>query len=292
MKKIFLFIATILITSSIAYSLPTFWYSGVSMNSVGSIETDTEVDVQVTINDGENLYVESHYGTYSNEFGIFVIEVGTGSIDQGDMSLILAKPNTTIIVKVRTGGDYVTIEGAALVSVYKRSFEGSRIKGGSSNLQSAYSRGNEINIEAVDETTLVERPVIIRNTNTHANLILDNQNESEGETWANALYIQRGSTRLSTYHADGESSTYDLYPYGFASIIFVDQDIYYLPPGIDGQVLYIVNTLPRGQEGQNIISVWYDPYDELSVPIIGGSGMHFVSDGYKWYPIFLYPYLY
>jgi hypothetical protein len=287
MKKFALvLIAIFTITVSSALSLSSFMYSGVAMNAAGQIMTNTEVNVKITINDGETLYEEYHYMVMVDEFGIFVVSVGDGD-SEGSFSDIFMKPLTTIRVGVSSGEDYITVEGQALISVYKRSFEGRLYKGVRSSLQQSYMGGNEIDISMPSESSYVERPVIIRNPNTHPNLILNNENESEGQTWANALTIQRGSTVLSTYHADGECcSTDDLSELGFASVIFIDQDIYSMPYGQAGQILYLVNTLPLDWE--NNLWVMYDPDSESSVLIEPGKMMTFVSDGNKWYPVSMF----
>lgn len=296
MKKLIILFSIIfaIFSANIVQALPTFWYSGFAFNSEGIIVPNSSLDVKVTLNDGTSVYEEVHYSVYTNEFGAFAVNVGDGDVLTGILDDIQIKAGTNIEVAVNNGSGYVIVEGSALTSVYMRTFAGSiGGKKGTGSLQSAYYGGNTINISAVDETTQVERPVIIRNPNLHPNLVLENQNGSEGQTWANALSITRGSTVLSTYHADGDNTTYDLSYFGFASIIFVDQDILYLPPGTNGQVLYIVNTLPRnGQYGQNVISVYYDQQNEYSLPLLGGTTMHLVSDGSKWYPVFSFPFLY
>lgn len=286
MKKYFIILAVFSFMAVVnsAYSLPQFWYSGVAMNSSGSIITESDVNVKILINDGENLYEEYHYSVPVNEFGLFAVFVGNGDTED-DLNDIQMKPLTSIVVGVGSGDSYITVEGQSLVSVYKRSFEGGISKGSRTSLQQAYIGGNEINIVAEDESTEVARPVIIRNTNTHANLVLDNQNDDYyNSTWANALTIQRGSTVLSTYHADGENSTEDLYPFGFASVIFVDQDIYSLPPGRNGQILYLVNT-----NYEEVITVIFGGEGQMYLPVFPGTSMHLVSDGYNWFPVMTFP---
>lgn len=291
--KRFLFVTSIILSLfavNISFALPSFLYAGFAMNTSGMIVYSTYVDVQIAINDGTSAFSEVHYSVEVNEFGAYSLIVGSGDLLSGNLDDILMKPGTSIKISVDDGSGYVITEGAPLSLVYGRSFAGGRIKGGPSSLQSAYNGGNTINITAVDETTQVERPVEIHNSNMHPNLILENDN---GNTNANSLWIQNGNVKLSTYHADGDNTTDDLSDYGFASVIFVDQSIYNLPQGYDGQVLYIVNTLPPyGGEGQNTIWIYYDPQTESSLPINGSKAMHLVSDGNKWYPIYISPFLY
>ena len=175
MKKVFrlfVFALAFFVTTQLSYSLPTFWYSGVAYNSAGQIITyPTDVEVNITINDGSTIFTETFTGgaaVPTDPFGIFSVNVGTGS-NSGNLSSVLMKANTFILVKVRpvSTTTWVTISGASLSTVYYNSYtnaeallpplpNGKIYIGNASNVPEAQTMSGDVNIINNTGTTQIQ----------------------------------------------------------------------------------------------------------------------------------------
>ena len=116
MKKLFILFFVFLAVST-AYSLPNFWYSGVAYSSLGQPIVSSTFDVKVTITDGTNTYSEIIGSATSDEFGVFNVEVGSGT-PTGSLAAVNMLANTQILMQIWSGGTWVTILGAPVSSTY------------------------------------------------------------------------------------------------------------------------------------------------------------------------------
>lgn len=123
MKKFILILTLLLTVSTITktFALPNFWFSGTAYNQLGQIiVSPSNVDVFVKINDGINIFTETHTGISVSPFGMFDVNVGT--VGSG-LSTILMKANTSINVQVRLGsGPWVTVIGQPLMTYTASSY--------------------------------------------------------------------------------------------------------------------------------------------------------------------------
>lgn len=132
MKKFILyFVSAVMVffTANSAFSLPTFWYSGVAYTSAGQISPNSVLEVSVTITDGTNSYHEEYLespgvGTATSDaFGVFSVNVGTGGSITGNLSNVSMLASTKITVRVRpVGGNWLTVTGQALINNYLNSY--------------------------------------------------------------------------------------------------------------------------------------------------------------------------
>lgn len=108
MKKALLTITALLLVlfSINAYSLDHFNYKGIALNDVGQILPSTVVNVQITISSitGGVLYKETHNGVTTDQFGGFVVEVGTGTVVSGALGGITTTADTRIKAETNVGG--------------------------------------------------------------------------------------------------------------------------------------------------------------------------------------------
>jgi|GEM_PF-5272191 len=107
MKKIFLnaTIVFLVLLSVNAFSLTNFTYKGIAIDNVGQVLPTTNVDVQITISTsaGGVLFQETHNGVTTDQFGGFVVEVGSNSLG-GGMANITITADTRIKGETRTAG--------------------------------------------------------------------------------------------------------------------------------------------------------------------------------------------
>lgn len=100
------------------FALPNFWFSGVAYNTSGQVLPGTPVEVLINLNDGANTFSEQFVSPsiiLTDAFGIFSVQVGTGSNLSGSLAAVIMKANTQLKVQVRTiGGSWVTVNGSPL----------------------------------------------------------------------------------------------------------------------------------------------------------------------------------
>lgn len=122
-KNLFLILATVLITVSgvFAQAPETMSYQAVVRNASNELATNHPIGMQISILDGTEtaVFVERHYPT-TNANGLVTIEIGTGTVIEGNFTGIEWK-NDTYFVKTEidlNGGANYTIEGISqLLSV-------------------------------------------------------------------------------------------------------------------------------------------------------------------------------
>ena len=91
-----------------AYSLDNFWYKDVAINAGGQLLPDSAVAVTVTIqNDNSILYQERFYSVRTDQFGVFLIRVGTGTVLSGNLDDIITYANTRIKIETSTENGWV-----------------------------------------------------------------------------------------------------------------------------------------------------------------------------------------
>ncbi|HNU59751.1 MAG TPA: fibrobacter succinogenes major paralogous domain-containing protein [Aquaticitalea sp.] len=124
MKKIFTFLAAVLITATLwAQSPNSMNYQAVIRNSSNTLVTSTNVGMQISILQGSPtgtaVYVETQTPT-TNANGLVSIEIGNGTVQSGDFTTI-DWANGTYFIKTETdptGGTGYTITGTSqLLSV-------------------------------------------------------------------------------------------------------------------------------------------------------------------------------
>lgn len=100
------------------FAVPNFWFSGVAYNTSGQVLPGTPVEVLINLTDGVNTFSEQFVspGTVlTDAFGIFSVQVGTGTTLSGSLAAVSMKANTQLTVQVRTiGSSWVTVNGSPL----------------------------------------------------------------------------------------------------------------------------------------------------------------------------------
>ena len=124
MKQVFTFLAAVLLTASVfAQSPQKMSYQAVIRDASDDLITDTKVGMQISILQGSiygaAVYVETHNPT-TNANGLVSLEIGTGTVLNGDLSTI-DWANGPYFIKTETdpsGGSNYTITGTSqLLSV-------------------------------------------------------------------------------------------------------------------------------------------------------------------------------
>ncbi len=100
MKRSFLAIAVLclFVISYTSYSLSNFSYTGIAFDGSGSIiasATNVTVRIQL-IESGTIKYDETHSNVSTNQFGIYTITVGTGTVNSGSIGSVNATKNLRI----------------------------------------------------------------------------------------------------------------------------------------------------------------------------------------------------
>jgi hypothetical protein len=113
---VFLFVAVIP-----AKSLTPFWYSWYALDSVGQLlpnESGT-LNVRIAILEGNTVsYQELHTGVSTDQFAIFSLEVGTGTVESGNLSSIITAADVRIRAEVqKSPGPFVLVTVVGLSSV-------------------------------------------------------------------------------------------------------------------------------------------------------------------------------
>lgn len=131
MKKLLITTLFLLgIFTSTTFSLPNFWYSGTAYNSMGQIiVSPQQIEVYISVTDGTNTYIEQYLsggvGAQNvNDFGVFTIQIGTGTPVSGSLSSVLMKSSTSITIKVRPTGSltWVIVSGSSLTISYMNNY--------------------------------------------------------------------------------------------------------------------------------------------------------------------------
>jgi len=131
MQKITSIFLTVFILFSVnLFALPNFWISGTAYNNIGQIiVSPNTIEVQATISDGVNTYIEQFLdagvGAIDvNEFGVFSVQIGTGGIVSGTLSSILMTASTTTNLQVRQTGSstWIIVTGMPLSAIYLNNF--------------------------------------------------------------------------------------------------------------------------------------------------------------------------
>lgn len=115
MKKVLLTIAALfLVLFTIdAYSLNNFNYTGIAFDGSGTILANTTVGVHIELIDGGlQKYYEEHSGVSTDQFGVYTVEVGTGTHKSGNLTTTLA----TKTMKIKSTVTGVTGTGVWVVS--------------------------------------------------------------------------------------------------------------------------------------------------------------------------------
>ncbi len=104
-----------------AKSLTPFWYSWYALDQTGQLlpdETNT-LNVRVKILEGNTVrYQELHTGISTDQFAIFSLEVGSGTVESGDLSSITTMANVRISAEVqKSPGPFVLVTVVGLASV-------------------------------------------------------------------------------------------------------------------------------------------------------------------------------
>ena len=106
-----------------AKSLSPFWYSWYALDNSGQLlpnESNT-LNVRIKIIEGNVIrYQELHTGVSTDQFAIFSLEVGTGTVEEGNLDSIITKANVRIQAEVqKLPGPYVlvTVVGLSAVQV-------------------------------------------------------------------------------------------------------------------------------------------------------------------------------
>jgi microcystin-dependent protein len=99
MKKIIITLSIILlfVISNNVMSLTNFMYNGVALSSTGGYLPSTSVDVRITIeNTSGGYYQETHVAVATDQFSGFIVQVGTGGTQTGNLGTIVVTPTTRI----------------------------------------------------------------------------------------------------------------------------------------------------------------------------------------------------
>ena len=124
MKRFVLFIMLfIFISLAPARSLTPFWYNWYAIDQYGQLLPNETNSLSVRIKILENntiRYQELHNGISTDQFAIFAIEVGTGTVESGDFGSIISRANVRISAEVqKSPGPFVlvTVVGLSAVQV-------------------------------------------------------------------------------------------------------------------------------------------------------------------------------
>lgn len=121
-KLLFLSMAVIFVLSSVTtVALTPFWYNWYAIDNTGQLlpgELGT-LNVRIKIIQGSTIvYQELHSGVSSDQFAIFSINVGNGSVESGTLGSITTTANTRIQAEVqKQTGPFVFVNSVGLASV-------------------------------------------------------------------------------------------------------------------------------------------------------------------------------
>ncbi len=104
-----------------AKGLTPFWYNWYAFDQIGQLlpnETNT-LNVRIKILEGNTIqYQELHTGISTDQFAIFSVEVGTGTVESGNLGSITTRANVRISAEVQKNpGPYVLVTMVGLSSV-------------------------------------------------------------------------------------------------------------------------------------------------------------------------------
>lgn len=126
MKKVFTFLAVILMTAAVIAQTPEkISYQAVVRNSKGALVTNQTIGMQISIYyyvtgvERQNVYVETQT-TVTNENGLLSIEIGNGTVVEGALSIIDWGAQTYYIqteMDPEGGEDYTIVAETQLTSV-------------------------------------------------------------------------------------------------------------------------------------------------------------------------------
>ena len=163
MRKVFTFLAAVLLTASVFAQAPEkMSYQAVIRNSSEALVTNTTVGMQISILQGSAsgtaVYVETQSPT-TNANGLVSLEIGVGTVVSGDFTTI-DWANGTYFIKTETdpaGGTNYTIAGVSqLLSVpyalHAKTAE--TVTGGITETDPTFTSSQAANIDADDITNL------------------------------------------------------------------------------------------------------------------------------------------
>lgn len=116
MLRLFLLLAIHFSMTFSLFSLENFSYKSFALSNEGQLLPSTTIDVNVTLVRGiTEIYNEKHYGIVTDQFSVFILEVGGGTDAIGDFSDIRVFADTRISIEVRTNqGAWVLVERRGL----------------------------------------------------------------------------------------------------------------------------------------------------------------------------------
>ena len=106
MKKLLpILIFLCFLTSTNTYALTNFNYKGISIDNTGEIVANGNVEVRITIrNSADVQYQETHAGVATDQFGGYIVEVGSGTVVSGNLAGVATTADTRIQAETRGGG--------------------------------------------------------------------------------------------------------------------------------------------------------------------------------------------
>jgi hypothetical protein len=104
-KTLLLFSIFLLLFSSSAFSLNNFYYTGIAFDGSSSVLASTTVNVEIElIESALSKYKETHSGVTTDQFGTYIVEVGSGIVVSGNLSTTAASKDLKIKSTVNNGG--------------------------------------------------------------------------------------------------------------------------------------------------------------------------------------------
>jgi hypothetical protein len=245
-------------------------YQGIARDADGEILAGETLDIKITIANlaDPTLYIETHPSIVTNEFGLFTLIIGNGTVGSGtynSLSANLWKLAITIQTEADFGSgfqDIGTVDLAAVPYAFKAKYEGQMLDYNSASSQLYITDGNGINIDSVT-------------ISSGGGAGTDDQNLN-GATLAGTI--------LTIDIEDGNSATVDLFD--LIDGLDDDQDIEslslsstnILTVGIEDGVSQTVDLSGLINDADN------DPTNEIELPAAAISGQVLGYDGSNWVP--------
>ena len=98
-----------LLVSKSSFALNNYYFKTIAIDNAGQLLPDTTLTVRITIISatGNALYQETHSSVRTNQFGTFIVKIGTGTKISGDCVGITSTAGKRIKVETNAGSGYV-----------------------------------------------------------------------------------------------------------------------------------------------------------------------------------------
>ncbi len=108
-KLLIMLLVTFVFISIDTYSLTKFRYRGIAFNSSGEIMANQkllELTIEIIKTSGV-VYKENHVNVKTDQFGAYIIKIGTGTVESGNLANVTATKDMKIKSAVKGGGVWV-----------------------------------------------------------------------------------------------------------------------------------------------------------------------------------------